>query len=318
MLETSFTRLTGAKAPLQIASMPGISTRALVAATADAGALAMLSGVMLSAQALAAELDALRALTRGALGVNFLVPFLDPACLPVAARGARVVELFYGEPDAALVAAIHAGGALASWQVGSLAEARAAERAGCDLIVVQGTEAGGHVRGTASLLPLLSQVLEAVRVPVLAAGGIASGRALAAVLACGAAGARMGTRFVATRESGAHPSYVRALLEASASDTCLTEAFSVLWPDAPHRVLRGALAAAQALPEGPIGETELGGRKVEVPRLSVFSPTRDTTGRVDAMALYAGESVEEIVSVEPAGALVAALVAEAERLLRSV
>lgn len=317
MLETTFTRLTGTSAPLQIAAMPGISTHALVAATADAGALGMLSGVSLSPPALEAELAALRTLTGGVLGVNFLVPFLDPACIPVAARAARVVELFYGEPDAELVAAIHAGGALASWQVGSCDEARAAERAGCDLVVVQGTEAGGHVRGQSSLLPLLAQVLDAVRIPVLAAGGIASARALAAVLACGAAGARMGTRFVATRESGAHPSYVSALLAASAADTCLTEAFGVLWPDAPHRVLRSALAAAQALPDGPIGTTALGGRTIPVPRLSVFSPTRETTGRVDAMALYAGESVAEVSSVEPAGALVAALVAGAERLLRA-
>ncbi len=317
MLETAFTRLTGASAPLQIAAMPGISTRALVAAVADAGALGMLSGVSLSPQALAAELEALRAHTPGVLGVNFLMPFLDPACIPVAARAARVVELFYGEPDAKLVAAIHAGGALASWQVGSLPEARAAERAGCDLVVVQGTEAGGHVRGDSSLLPLLSQVLDAVRVPVLAAGGIASARTLAAVLACGASGARMGTRFVATRESGAHPAYVSALLAASAADTCLTGAFSVLWPDAPHRVLRSALAAAQELPDGTIGTTQLGGSHVPVPRLSVYAPTHDATGRVDAMALYAGESVAEVSSIEPAGALVAALVSGAERLLRA-
>jgi nitronate monooxygenase len=317
MLETAFTRLTGASAPLQIAAMPGISTPALVAAVADAGALAMLSGVSLSPRALAAELEALHARTTGVLGVNFLAPFLEPDCIPVAARAARVVELFYGEPDAKLVAAIHAGGALASWQVGSLAEAQAAERVGCDLVVVQGTEAGGHVRGDSSLLPLLSRVLDAVRIPVLAAGGIASARSLAAVLACGAGGARMGTRFVASRESGAHPAYVSALLAASAGDTCLTEAFSVLWPDAPHRVLRSALAAAQALPDGPIGETQLGASRVPVPRLSVFAPTHDTTGRVEAMALYAGESVADVTSIEPAGALVASLVAGAERLLRA-
>lgn len=316
MLETSFTRLTGASVPIQIAAMPGISTHELVAATADAGALGMLSGVSLAPDRLAAELEQLGARTRGVLGVNFLMPFLDAACIPVAARAARVVELFYGEPDVKLVSAIHAGGALASWQVGSLAEARAAERAGCDLVVVQGTEAGGHVRGDASLLPLLSQVLDAVRIPVLAAGGIASARSLAAVLAAGASGARMGTRFVATRESGAHPAYVSALLAASAADTCLTDAFSVLWPNAPHRVLRCALAAAHALADGAIGETDLGGRRTPVPRLSVFSPTRDTTGRVDAMALYAGESVGDVTAIEPAAALVTELASSAERLLR--
>src|SRR5262245_64506635 len=97
--------------------------------------------------------------TGGVFGVNFLMPFLDRECLAIAARRARVVEFFYGEPDAELVERGHEFGALVSWQVGSLAEALAAERAGCDFVVVQGTEAGGHVRGRTSLLPLLSQVL---------------------------------------------------------------------------------------------------------------------------------------------------------------
>ena len=176
--------------------------------------------------------------TRGVFGVNFLMPFLDPACVPVAARRARIVEFFYGAPQPQLVDAAHACGALVSWQVGSLEEALAAERAGCDLVVAQGTEAGGHVRGKTSLLPLLSEVLDALRVPVLAAGGIATARDLAAVLACGASGARIGTRFVAAAESGAHPLYVKALLSATRRTPVSREAYSVGWPDAPHRVLR--------------------------------------------------------------------------------
>ena len=91
--------------------------------------------------------------------------------------------------------------------------------AGGDFIVVQGTEAGGHVRGQVSLLPLLESVLGAVDVPVVAAGGIATARGVAAVLAAGAAGVRLGTRFVATHEADAHPSYVQALLRASAAST---------------------------------------------------------------------------------------------------
>jgi NAD(P)H-dependent flavin oxidoreductase YrpB (nitropropane dioxygenase family) len=108
---------------------------------------------------------------------------------------------------------------LVSWQVGSAEEARAAVGAGCDQVVAQGTEVGGHVRGRMSLLPLLSEVLDAVDVPVLAEGGIGDARALAAVLAAGADGARIGTRFVAARESGAHPRYVDALIAARPEDT---------------------------------------------------------------------------------------------------
>jgi len=295
--------------------MPGVSTPDLVAAVAAAGGVGMLPAPMLSPEGLEQALGELRARAPGAFGVNFLMPFLDPVCVPIAARGARLVEFFYGDPDRALVEEVHAQGALVSWQVGSVAEARAAERAGCDLVVAQGTEAGGHVRGQSSLLPLLSQVLEAVEVPVLAAGGVATARDLAAVLACGAAGARVGTRFVAARESGAHPAYVKALIDASAGDTCLTEAYSVLWPDAPHRVLRSAVAAAEALAEGAVGEIRLGEETVPVERFSVICPSRETTGHIEAMALYAGESVEAVRDVRPAADIVAELTAGAGRLL---
>jgi NAD(P)H-dependent flavin oxidoreductase YrpB (nitropropane dioxygenase family) len=317
MLTTAFTRLVGATAPIQLAGMPGVATPALVAAVANAGGLGMLGGSMFSPPMLSATLDEIRSTAGGVFGVNFLMPFLDAACVPLAARQARVVEFFYGEPDAALVAEVHAGGALASWQVGSVAEAVAAERAGCDLVVAQGTEAGGHVRGATSLLPLLSAVVGAVRVPVVAAGGIATARDLAAVLAAGAAGARMGTRFVAAAESGAHPDYVRALLTASAADTCLTEAFCDMWPNATHRVLRSAVAAAESLPDGDVGSLRLGDSTLPVRRFSILVPTTTTTGRIDAMALYAGESVAAITAVQPAAAIVAEVVDGAERLLRA-
>lgn len=315
MLETAFTRRVGCRVPIQSAAMPGIATPDLVAAVADAGALAMLPAPMLSAEALGSALDQLALRTRGVLGAGFLMPFLDREAVRVAARKARVVEFFYGAPDAELVREAGAHGALVSWQVGSLEEALAAERCGCDLLAVQGTEAGGHVRGDSSLLPLLSAVVPRVRVPVLAAGGIATAADLAAVLAAGAAGARLGTRFVACAESGAHPAYVKALLAARAADTVLTEAFSVLWPDAPHRVLRSSIEAAERLPDGPVATMRIGDAEAPVPRFAVYCPSRDTTGHVEAMALYAGESVENITSVEPAAAIIEDLVRGAEALL---
>lgn len=317
MIATAFTKLVGCSAPIQLAAMPGVAGPALVAAVADAGGLAMLGAPLIPADALERTLAELADRSDGVVGVNFLLPFLDRSCLAVAARRARVVEFFYGAPDRELVARAREHGALVSWQVGSLAEAESAERAGCDLLVVQGSEAGGHVRGATSLLPLLAQVLDAVPVPVVAAGGIATARDLAAVLAAGSGGARIGTRFVAAAESDAHPAYVQALLDASAGDTCLTEAFSALWPDAPHRVLRSAIAAAEALPDGPIGEARDGGRVLPIARFSVVPPSRTTTGHVEAMALYAGESVANVTAVAPAAAIVAELVEGAERLLRA-
>jgi NAD(P)H-dependent flavin oxidoreductase YrpB (nitropropane dioxygenase family) len=128
----------------------------------------------------------------------------------------------------------------------------------------------------------------------------------------------MGTRFVAATESGAHPAYVKALLASTAADTCLTEAFSGLWPNAPHRVLRSAIAAAEALTEDIIGEAHYAEQVFPVRRFSVIAPTITTTGHIDAMALYAGESVTNVTSVQPAAVIVSELVAGAERLLGEV
>src|SRR4029077_9342782 len=101
--------------------------------------------------------------------------------------------------------------------------------------------AGGHVRGRTPTMTLLSEVITAVDIPVLAAGGLGAGRAIAAPLAAGADGVRVGTRFVAAAEAAVHPEYVAALIAAEAQDTAYTEAFSVGWRDAPHRVLRSSI-----------------------------------------------------------------------------
>jgi nitronate monooxygenase len=315
VMHTRFTELVGCRVPVQLAGMPGIATPALAAAVADAGGLGMIGAASLPPEMLATTLADLRARTAGAVGVNFLMPFLDPACVSVAARATRVVEFFYGEPDPVLVDVVHVGGALASWQVGSLSEGRAAAAAGCDMIVAQGTEAGGHVRGCIGLLPLLSELLDVVSVPVLAAGGIATKRDVAAALAAGAAGVRVGTRFVAATESGAHPEYVAALLQAGSEDTVLTEAFSVMWPNAPHRVLRSCVDAAGALTQDIAGEVDWGGQTMPIPRFGVMVPTVQTRGRIAAMALYAGESVGAVRRVQLAADIVRELIDGAEELL---
>jgi NAD(P)H-dependent flavin oxidoreductase YrpB (nitropropane dioxygenase family) len=303
-MQTRFTELVGCQVPVQLASMPGVSTPALALAVARAGGLGMIGAPMMPAELLARELDGMRNCGPGATGVNFLMPFLEPDCVPVAAAGARVVEFFYADPDRSLIDLVHRGGALASWQVGSRREAVAAAAAGCDLIVAQGTEAGGHVRGRIGLLPLLAQVLDAVDIPVLAAGGIATRRDVAAALAAGAAGVRVGTRFATALESGAHPAYVDALLRAESEDTVLTEAFSVMWPNAPHRVLRSCVAAAERLTEELAGEVDYAGRVLPIPRLSFFVPTAETRGHIECMALYAGESVGAVTRRQPAAEIV--------------
>ncbi|HVM96013.1 MAG TPA: nitronate monooxygenase [Candidatus Acidoferrales bacterium] len=318
MLTTSFTRLVGCTAPIQLAGMPMIASPELAAAVSNAGGLGMVGGARLTPDALGQLLDSVAKLTARPFGVNFIMHFHhDPACVEVAAAKAKVVEFFYATPRADLVALAHQGRALVSWQVGSRDEAVAAEQAGCDFIVAQGIEAGGHVRGKIGLLPLLGEVLDAVKCPVLAAGGIGTPRALAAVLAAGAAGARLGTRFVAAAESGAHPRYVESLLSASAADTIHTEAFSVMWPDAPHRVLKSCIKAAEELDDEIAGHLTLFGQTIPLLRFAVPAPSRATTGHIEAMAMYAGESVGAVTKIQSASEIIEELIDGAEARLKS-
>jgi nitronate monooxygenase len=316
MPATRFTELVGCRVPIQQAGMGGVASPELAVAVSRAGALGMVGGVMIPAGLLGSTLAEASEQAGGPLGVNFLMPFIDREAVEVAAGQCRLVEFFYAEPDRELVELAHAGGALAAWQVGSGDEARAAQAAGCDIVIAQGVEAGGHVRGKVGLLPLLDAVLDAVDVPVVAAGGIGTPRGMAAALAAGADAIRMGTRFVATQEANTHAAYLAALAAAKPEDTVLTEAFSVMWPDAPHRVLRSAVEAAEALEDEVIGEAEHAGAKLPVPRLSVISPGRTTTGNVEAMALYAGQSVGAVTEAIPAAQVVAEVADGAEELLR--
>ncbi|HEV2311171.1 MAG TPA: nitronate monooxygenase, partial [Acidimicrobiia bacterium] len=185
---TGFTDLIGCRYPLQQAAMGGAPQADLAVAVAAAGGLGMLSGTIGEA-ALEAQLSVVP--DGAAVGVNFLVPFIDPAAVELAAARSRYVEFFWAAPSVDLVRRGQAGGARVGWQTGSLQEARTAADAGCDLIVVQGLEAGGHVRGTVALLPLLEEVRGVVNVPVVAAGGIGSGRTMAAALLAGADGVRV-------------------------------------------------------------------------------------------------------------------------------
>ena len=309
MIRTRFTELVGCTVPIQLAGMPRTATPELAAAVCRAGGLGMIGATRYSAGALGEALDELSRGAKGApFGVNFLMPFLERDAVRAAARRARVVELFWGEPEPGIVGDIHAEGALAAWQVGSVAEAEAAAAAGCDFVVAQGVEAGGHVRGTTRLLDLLAEVVPRVSVPVVAAGGIGSPAAMAAAMAAGAEGVRVGTLFVAATESGAHPAYQRALIAASADDTILTETFSYRWPNAPHRVLRASAEAATASSAEFVAEIHEGGRIVPVPRLATPNPTRTTVGDIAAMPHYAGTSVGGVSDVRPAADIIRDLI----------
>ena len=270
MAVTRFTELAGCVYPLQLASMGGpVGGPDLAAAVRDAGGLGMVT---------AGEP------VPDGCGVGFLAPFVDsPRDVAEAARHSRIVEFFYGWPDPALVGCAHGGGAVVGWQAGSAREAAAAQAAGCDYVIAQGIEAGGHVRGKQPLDLVLAGVLARVSVPVVAAGGISSPGRVAGLIAAGADAVRIGTSFLACPEARTHPSYLASLLAATGDDTVLTEWFSQGWPSAPHRVLRAALDAAQR-----------SGWRATKP------PTRDDTRPAADMAQYAGTGVGAITTSQPA------------------
>ncbi|KRQ01033.1 hypothetical protein AOQ71_39320 [Bradyrhizobium manausense] len=307
--------------------MGSVGSPELAAAVSEAGGLGMLGTARggLNPTTLAPLLHRTQELTSRPFGVNFIIrPGGAPSqsrareCVEQAAKISRVVEFFYSDPDAEFVQIVHDHGALASWQVGSADEARKAAAVGCDMIVAQGVEAGGHVRGTVGLVHLLCEVLDAVtEIPVLAAGGIGTGRAMAAALAAGAAGVRVGTRFVAATEADVHPIYVDALIAARAEDSIYTRTFHVGWPDAPHRVLRSAIEAAEALQGDSTGiVTNIDGSPRAVPRFAATVADRTATGHVGAMALYAGQSVGAVKRIMPAREIVRELAEEAGEFLR--
>jgi nitronate monooxygenase len=181
--------------PIVQAGMGSIARHELAAAVSEAGGLGTIGGVRAP---IAGELAAARRLTSKPIAVNLLLPFVRRGDAEAAGKADAVVT-FWGEPRRpAPTTWIH--------QVGSVAEAKAAAAAGADAVIAQGVEAGGHVRGTMPLLDLIEQVQAAVRIPVLAAGGIVDAAGVRAALDAGAAAAVIGTRFLASEESRAHPS----------------------------------------------------------------------------------------------------------------
>jgi NAD(P)H-dependent flavin oxidoreductase YrpB (nitropropane dioxygenase family) len=295
MPKTSFTDLVGCSLPLQLAGMGAVSSVELAAAVSNAGGLGMVGGAGAPVDMLREMLETLDA-TGKPFGVNFLMPFLDPEALRLAAEKARLVEFFYGDPDPDLVEIASKEGALVSWQVGSVDEAQAAQRAGCDVVVAQGTEAGGHIRGTENLSALL-EALTDLTIPIVAAGGLASQRDVANVLESSASAVRIGTRFLAATEADVHDSYADALIAAKRQDTVITTEFDVGWRHAPARVLRSSLEAARRSddPCATVGE-----QRWPIPRFSTLPPTRDARGNVGALPHYAGFSVDGVTKRQAA------------------
>jgi len=300
------------------APIGSIAGPALAAAAANAGGVGHLACTWRTPEQLRALFAEMHGLTGGPWGANFVLDFPIDDRLAVALDcGVPIVSFFWGD-GGGHVGRVRAAGALAVQVVGSLDEARRAADAGFDIVVAQGREAGGHVRGGMGSFTLVPQVVDAVApLPVLAAGGIADRRGVAAALALGAAGVWVGTRFLAAEEANIHPHYQDRVLAASGEDTVYSELFDIGWPAAPLRSLRNATierweAAGRPPPPHRPGEGETVATRADgtaVPRYHFGSPTREVAGDIDAMALYAGEAAGLVRTRQPAAAIVADLAA---------
>jgi nitronate monooxygenase len=324
---TPLTERLGIDLPIVQAPIGGASTPELVAAVSNAGGLGMLSITWTDLEAVPRKLRRIKELTTRPFGINLVLEWDPTERLQLALdAGVKVISFFWGDP-APYVDRLHDAGALVMVTVGSAEEARLAVAAGVDIVVAQGWEAGGHVWGNVATLPLIPAVVDAVPgTPVIAAGGIADGRGLAAVLALGASGAWMGTRFLLAGESSAHPLYRDMLCHASEADTIHTELFDGGWPAAPLRALRNstveAWEAAGSPPPGfrpgegdVIARNELG---QPVERYSSDGPLQGAEGELEAMVLYSGQSVGILSDVRPAGEIVQDIASEALAVLERI
>jgi nitronate monooxygenase len=196
-----------------------------------------------------------------------------------------------------------------------------------DVIIAQGTEAGGHVEGEVTIMALVPRIVDAAApLPVVAAGGIADARGVVAALALGAEAVVLGTRFLATPEANAHARYKQKLLEATEKDTVRTILFGHGWPNAPHRTLRTRFVeqwlgkesrGQESLPDEPvIGKTRIGGQEIPILRFMGFPPNADATGDIESMDLLAGQSVGLVNEIKPAGAVVRELADRASSLIQ--
>ena len=297
--------------PLVQAPVGPAATPELVAAVSSTGALGTLAASWTPVALLREQVRELRAASDAPFCVNLVLAFEQRQRLQVALEeGAPVVSLSWGV-DRELIRLAREAGAFVLAQVGETDAAADAVRAGADALIVQGVEAGGHVQGTRLLAELVRDIVPAVGVPVVAAGGIADAKGVEAALEAGAAAAACGTAFLAAEEADVHPLYLERLLAADATDTALTTLFDGGWPDAPHRVLRNDTVAAwekagRPAPGQRPGEGEAVGSRRGRPllRYADAQPTRDTVGEVALMALYAGTSVRAVARRRPATAIV--------------
>ena len=312
-LRTAFTELLGLRHPVALAPMGGSAGGALAAAVSNAGGLGLLGGGNGNRNWLARELPVVTSGTRGPWGVGFQSWAVDAATveLALAARPAAVM-LSFGDPRP-LAGPVRASGTALIIQVTSLDEARQALDLGADVIVAQGTEAGGHGArhgwSTLAFTPVVADL--AAPVPVLAAGGIADGRGVAAALALGAAGALVGTRLLATAEALADPVAKKAIVDGSGEDTERSSVLDIArgsrWP----REYTGRTMSHPVLDEWRDREDELAAST----QAKIDYQRGVASGEFPPQPVWASQAIDLITDLPPAAEVIAGLAAQAEEAL---
>jgi len=315
MITTSLCPLLGITRPILNASMAGTATGKLAAAVSEAGGFGMIGGTTPhGSEWLREQIRLARSLTTRPFGVGFISSFPETEALARVAldEGVAAINHSFADPSP-FVEATHAAGAKLFVQVQTLELAIRAKEAGADVIIAQGSDAGGHA-GLVGTFALLPAIVDAVApVPVIAAGGIADGRGLAAALLLGAQGAWMGTRFVASHEWGGGTWEQEAVLKATSDDTIQTRIYDLIgerpFPvENPDRMLRNAFIE------------QWNNRESEIPehRDSLQGEIARGNERADVSVagISAGVASGMITSALPAGEIIRTIVQEAETLLR--
>jgi NAD(P)H-dependent flavin oxidoreductase YrpB (nitropropane dioxygenase family) len=312
-MRTPVCELLGIERPIVQAPMADVPQ--LAAAVSNAGALGMVT-LTWSADA-GATVRETAALTARPFGGNLVLTEDHHRRLDQALdAGLRIVSFMWGD-SSAYIEAVHDAGGIVLQTVGSAEEARRAVASGADVIVAQGWEAGGHVWGTVATLPLVPAVVDAVApVPVIAAGGIGDARGVAAVFALGAQAAWLGTRFLLAQEMPIHDDYRRRLMAAAETDPqWYPNLYDVGWPDSPHRALRNSTATAWEAAGRPADDQRPGQGDViahfasgeAIVRYEPAPPMAGTTGDIEALSMWAGQSVALARQPQSAADIVAEL-----------
>lgn len=330
MLKTRITEQYSLKAPFINAGMAFIATAPLVRAVCQAGGMGMLGTAAMPPSVLQDAIRSVKAVDPACFGVDIIARFSGREHIEVCVREqVPVVVFFWDDPPDEWLSRLRAAGSHIWFQVCSVDEAKAAIGRGAQGLVVQGSEAGGHNRAAAATFSLLPAVIDAVpSVPVVAAGGIADGRTVAAALALGADAVWVGTRLLASFEAYAHPQYKDRVIAASVGDTARHLIFGPEFPDASTRGLRNRIVREWELRDEPppykvipepdlpiVGQACLYGQPFPMKRFCGFPPTPEFTGDLEEMSLLAGESVGQTRRLMPVARIIDDMLRHAEAVI---